>query len=83
MEGWARLGDKHSQYKPIVSLTAQTVKINGIPAAMQGSKYLDGASVAQGSSTVFVEGKPAAYKTCKTTNGNTQIQASSDVYIGI
>ncbi len=83
MPGWARKTDKHNLNKPIESMTAETVIINGLPAAMINSKFTDGSMVVQGSSSVFVEGKPAAFLNGKVSNGNNISSGSSDVIIGV
>lgn len=83
----ARVGDKHAcpQTGHCVNVIVQgseNVMINGMPAAVVGSKTACGASVVAGSATVTINGKPAAVIGSATSHGGVIISASGNVLVG-
>ena len=95
MPAAARVGDPDNSDGVLLSSgAAQTVRINGIPAALVGtvdqshSPYgpphppHDAATVTQGSSTVRIEGIPAARQGDPLSCDHAIAQGSPDVNIG-
>lgn len=82
MPAAARKTDKDNQGHLITAHTANTVKINNLPAAVKSSQLNNGEMVAVGSSTVKIENMPAARKGDKTNAGHILLTGSSDVTIG-
>lgn len=89
MPSWVRKGDINSVGAPIESNVAQTVFVNGKPAALKNSVVATHnlppihkkPTVIQGSSTVIVESRPPAFVGAMESCGHKQMQGSPNVFI--
>lgn len=95
MPGWVRKGDVNEVGAPVIADVADTVLVNGRPAALKGSlikdhvnpayqmkpPHIGGPTIVEGAGSVIVEGKPAAFKGASESCGHSQVEASDDVMI--
>jgi uncharacterized Zn-binding protein involved in type VI secretion len=90
MPGWVRKGDVNEVGAPVIADVADTVLVNGKPAALKGSLiqghapggiHAGGPIIVEGAGTVIVEGRLAAFKGASENCGHTQVEASDDVMI--
>ena len=88
MPAASRKGDADNGSGTVCSDTAQTVFINGLPAAVVGSQNQahddehEPSAISEGSSSVFIEGKAAARKDDPYECGHVLTEGSENVNIG-
>ena len=95
MPGWVRKGDVNEVGAAVIGDVADTVIVNGVPAALKNSlieehvndqreyesPHIGGPTIVEGAESLIVEGRPAAFQGASEVCGHTQVEASSDVII--